>query len=94
MPVPERSHNCRTAVYIDAVIGEHVICTPSGVDLPALSGHVWRTSFPVEIRPTIAPGKVFFAYVNLAAERAPDLHIERIEDEWGRTDTYDILGDD
>lgn len=78
----------RTAVYIDAVIGEHVICTPSGVDLPALGAHVWREDFPEAIRPTITAGKVFFAWVNLNAERGADLDVESIEDEWCKTDTF------
>ena len=75
----------RTTVHVDHVDGDTVVCTPGGVDLPVSSGRVPLAAFPLTLRNTIEPGKVFFACVNLLAKSSDELMISQIENKWGDT---------
>lgn len=75
----------RAPVYVDALEGADVICTPSGVDAPPRSVSIDLRDFPESMQHDIEPGKVFFAYVDLAAEWPGPIHLERIEEPWGNT---------
>jgi hypothetical protein len=75
----------RTAIYVDrleTVCGvRRAVVTVAGVDLIRGANSVLLADLP----PNAEPGKVFFAYVNLAAQDAEDVGIERIEPQWGDT---------
>lgn len=86
----------RTTVYVDALEGSDVICTPAGVDAPPRSVSIDLRDFPESMQHEVEPGKVFFAYVDLAATGPGPIHVERIEARWGDTSGplhFDASGD-
>ena len=75
----------RTPVFIETVNVNTARVTPGGMKLPAGSVEIELSDLPGPLAATAAPGGVFFAYVNLAAEVPEDVGIERIEEHWAST---------
>ncbi len=73
----------RTPVHIDRRYYAGAACTVSGVNLPERSVYVGQEKFPEGMWAEVEPGKVFFAYANLAAEHPEDVDVRDIEREWG-----------
>lgn len=71
----------RTVCHIDIVRRWTALVTVAGIDLPPASTSIDLADLPADP----APGKVFFAWANLRAERPRDVGLRDIEPQWADT---------